>query len=470
MARAGLRAEIGLNLALLTVGVSVLDVGVFYLVTRQVLVDAAADLAEQSAEVIAGQLALAPEPDWRRVVDLHRRSGLSEVSLYAPSGELLHGDDAPTTSAVRAVFVTREARTEATSGLPRAVAPVGAPGRPVAAVAVAVAPRVVSIPTWTVVVAHAALSALLVAWMGLYLLRGRVIRPLAEMRKVARRIEGGDLDARVDEDLAEELSELAGALNRMTVALAESRARTADQLARLERANNELRATQEALIRSEKLASVGILAAGLAHELGNPLTAVRGYVEILAGGVEAELGRELLGRAQVEVERMHGLLRNLLDFARDEPPQSAPVDLGALLGEAAATVRHQPAFRSVEVRVGVEGHPLVYADPARLHQVLVNLLLNAAQAGATRVRLDVREGPPVELRVEDDGEGIEPTHLPRIFEPFWTTRGPGKGTGLGLAITQRIVEQAGGRIAVESAPGRGASFVLKWDPSAPKVD
>lgn len=470
MARAGLRAEIGLNLALLTVGVTVLDVGVFYVVTRQVLVDAATDLAEQSAEVIAGQLAVAPASDWRRVVDLHRRTGLAAITVYAPSGQVLHGHDSPATSAVRAAVVTREIQTEATEGLPRVVAPVGVPGRPVAAVAVSVAPRVVSNPTWTVIAAHAVLAAALVAWMGLYLLRGKVIRPLEEMQRAARRIAGGDLDARVDEDLAEELAELAGALNRMTAALAESRDRTADQLARLERANAELRAAQEALIRSEKLASVGLLAAGLAHELGNPLTAVRGYVEILRGGVDSELGAELVRRAQVEVERMHGLLRNLLDFARDEPAQAVEVDLPQLMQDALATVRHQPAFRGVALEVEAVGEPRVRADPARIHQVLVNLLLNAAQAGARRVRLRAGAGPPVTLAVEDDGEGIAPEHLPRIFEPFWTTRSPGRGTGLGLAIAQRIVEQSGGRIEVSSAPGRGSTFVLKWETVRPAVD
>lgn len=462
--RGGLWAEVGLNLAALTVAVLVLDVGVFFLVTRQVLQDAAVDLAERSAVVVAGQLAATPPADWRRVVEAHRRGGGADLTVYDADGEVIAGAARPGSRAVSAAFLTRELQVDPSTTPARVVAPVGAPGRPTAAVAVGAPVDVVSRPAWTVVVAHAVLSASLIAWMGLALLRRGVIRPLSEMQQAARRIEAGEFGVVLSEDHAEELAALARALNRMSVALAGYRTRTADQLARLEAANLELREAQEALVRSEKLASVGRLAAGLAHELGNPLTAVRGYTEILAEGVDPALQEELVRRARTEVERMHGLLRGLLDYAREEPPQIAPVDLGALVGEAAATVRHLPAFRGVTLEVAADGAPSIDGDAARLHQVLVNLLLNAAEAGAHTIRLRAAGGPggPV-VEVADDGEGIPPEHLPRIYEPFFTTRPPGRGTGLGLAIAQRIVDQHGGRIEVHSVPGRGTTFRLRWD-------
>jgi len=146
----------------------------------------------------------------------------------------------------------------------------------------------------------------------------------------------------------------------------------------------------------------------------------------------------------------------------------AEVTLREVMNEAVLTVRHQPSFRALRLEVESAEGLTVPADAARLHQVLVNLLLNAAEAGASRIRLWARrEGAGVVLACEDDGAGIAADVLPRIFDPFFTTRPPGAGTGLGLAIAQRLVEQLGGRIEVESRPGAGATFRLRWNPPPP---
>lgn len=459
--RPGLWAAIGLNLALLTIAVSVLDAGVFFLVTRRVLSDATADLAMTTAGLVSAELGAVGPDGWKRVVDAHRRAGTRELTLYSASGEVLAGANVPAPAEVRAVFFSRETIVGEEAGEVQVIAPVGTPGPPAAVLRVGVPESATASPAWLVIAAHAVFSAVLIALFGLGLFRGSLLRPIAQLREGTRRIAAGEIGLQVAEEGPAELAELALALNTMSTALVGYRERTAEQLARLEAANEELRRTQEALMRSEKLASVGRLAAGLAHEIGNPLTAVRGYVEILAlGGVEGS--DELVSRTQVEVERMHRILRGLLDFARQEEHEVVAIDPLDLLTEAVRTVQLQPAFRSIEMTIGVDGEPRLRGEPGKLHQVLVNLLLNAANAGSRSIRLSAfEEGGEVCVRCADDGEGIAPEHVPRLFEPFFTTRPPGAGTGLGLAVSHRVLEQHGGRIDVVSAPGKGAVFTLR---------
>jgi signal transduction histidine kinase len=459
--RPGLWVAIGLNLALLTLAVSVLDAGVFFLVTRRALSDAASELALGTADILTDELAAVGPDGWKKLIDARRRSGTRELTLYATSGEVLAGEPTAAGPDVRAAFFSRETTTGEVDGQVEVIAPVGAPGPPAAVLRVRLPLNATAAPAWTVIGAHAVFSAVLIVVFGLVSFRRSLLLPIEELRDGTRRIAAGELGLQVSEDAPAEIAELAEALNGMSTALAGYRARTAEQLARLEAANVELRRTQDALLRSEKLASVGRLAAGLAHELGNPLTAVRGYVELLAlGGVES--ADEIVGRCQREVERMHRILRSLLDFARQEAPEVVEVDVAGLLEEAVRTVQHQGPFRAIELDLAVEGAPRLAGEPDKLHQVLVNLLLNAAGARATRIRLGARvQGGEVCLTCADDGEGIPAENVGRLFEPFFTTRAPGEGTGLGLAVSLRILEQHGGRIDVSSVPGAGAVFTLR---------
>ncbi len=430
--RQSLWVEIGLTLALLTVLVSVLDAGVFWLATRYVLSEANADLAESAATVVAGELAATDRADWKRVVDTHRRGGLRQLTVYDPQGAILAGTVVEADPDVRIAIATRQPVVDARGGDVQVVVPVG---RSEAAVQVAIPSAQVARPAWGVVGAHALFSGAIIVVFGLYLFRQNVLGPIARMKDATQRIAGGEFGTTVPEDAATELAALAVALNRMSMTL---------------------KTSQDALVRSEKLASVGRLAAGLAHELGNPLTAVRGYVELLAGGgLPADTQKEFVERTGIEVERMHLLLRNLLDFARDEAREIEDVSVAELLEEATRTVRHQAAFRGVTIEIHATEGMSVKGETAKLHQVLVNLLLNAADADAKVIRL-IAGGSIIE--VNDDGAGIAPGDLPRLFEPFFTTRPPGMGTGLGLAIAHRVMEQHGGRLEVESAPGEGARF------------
>ncbi len=461
-ARASLWVEIALSLGLLTVGVAVLDAGVFHIATRYVLGEATADLAESAGAVLAGELGATDEEGWKRVVDGYRRAGIEAITVWSPEGERLAGaDQGEADAVVLRTVATRESSLVELDDTVRVVAPVGS-GRPRAVVELRYPRARVERPAWGVIVLHALFSAGIIGVFGYFLFRRNVVDPIRRIGEATQAIAGGKFGTPVPGDAPAELAELAEHLNLMSEALAAYRARTAEQLASLETANADLRRTQEALVRSEKLASVGRLAAGLAHELGNPLAAVRGYVEILASNPGHRDASDITRRAQVEVERMHRLLRNLLDFARADETEPGDVDVVQLIEEGANTVRHQVSFRGVELSLRVDPVPHVRGEVTKLHQVLVNLLLNAADAGARRIEMGARvDKNDVLLSVTDDGEGIAPEHLSRLFEPFFTTRPPGKGTGLGLAIAHRIVEQHGGRIEVQSERGRGSRFTLR---------
>jgi signal transduction histidine kinase len=320
----------------------------------------------------------------------------------------------------------------------------------------------------------AALTALAT---GAVLLFRSVARPVDRMLAAGDRLAGsgpGELPL-LGEAGGSALSRAALAFERMASALGEERARLADKVEELTRANRDLEAARESLVRSEKLATVGRLAAGVAHEVGNPLGAIEGYLELARSrlrdgrGGEAE---EYLRRAGDEVQRIDRTVRELLDFARPSPPALAPLDLSAALDASLRLARVQSRFRDVEVEVELpEGLPRVVADEHTLAQVLLNLLLNAGDAmeGRGRLRIEGRPGgagpdgaPRVLLAVADRGPGIDPADLPRLFDPFFTTKEPGQGTGLGLAICHRVMESFGGEITVVNRPEGGAVFTLAF--------
>ena len=274
----------------------------------------------------------------------------------------------------------------------------------------------------------------------------------------------------------------------------------------LARSFEELKQSQGLLVRQEKLASLGRLAAGVAHELNNPLSAVAGFAEALQRHVsegacvgDQRFGdcREYLGMIQGEVARAAAIVRRLLDFARQREPTFGPVDLAQVLREAVAFVERQARLANRRIHLEAVGDGArVQGDAQMLHQVFLNLLTNAldavegggditvtarrasagsrvelsrSQLGIDSARVDSSTDRPVDgsaewvdVIVSDTGVGIAPEHLGKMFDPFFTTKEVGKGTGLGLAICQSIVEQHGGSIRIGSAGvGRGAEVVVR---------
>jgi signal transduction histidine kinase len=261
------------------------------------------------------------------------------------------------------------------------------------------------------------------------------------------------------------------AFNEMAAQLRDERQALEDRVRELERTTGELHEAHDQLFRSERLASVGRLAAGVAHEIGNPLAAILGLVELVrGGGLAQEEQDEFLRRVEKETERIQKIIRDLLDFARQEretETEEASADLGEVVEDAVRLVAPQKDLRRVDIERRLDDEvPRVRGSADRLTQVVLNLLLNAADAiegdGAIRVEVRTIDGAPtkVELVVADSGPGIAPEVLGELFEPFVTTKPTGEGTGLGLAVCHAIVERLGGTIRAENAPEGGARFVV----------
>ncbi len=225
----------------------------------------------------------------------------------------------------------------------------------------------------------------------------------------------------------------------------------------------------EQLLRSDRLATVGELAAGLAHELRNPLAGISGALHVLGGQLaEGDERRAVLADLHAQIARMNKTLNDLLQHARPVKPQRIAVEINALLEQS---LRFLPRGE-VEIVRRLDGSlPCVHVDPGLLHQALLNILVNARQAMprggrlTVETRLSPTDGRWVEIRVTDTGTGIPAEHLPRIFQPFFTTKA--QGTGLGLAIAARVIEEHGGRIMVESAVGHGAMFGITLPATPP---
>lgn len=239
-------------------------------------------------------------------------------------------------------------------------------------------------------------------------------------------------------------------------------------LGRLRRNEQQLLRLGRHLALSEKLASVGTLAAGVSHEINNPIGVITNKVQILRYRLrDGDAPHQLLGELDTidkHARRVAQITAGLLQFSRETPFELRPLDVPQLLREAADLVR--VPFRAAQVELRCDAKPLpedvvVSGSANHLLQVLINILLNAKDASApgATVELDhVLEGEELQLRIRDHGSGIAPEHLPKIFDPFFTTKDVDKGTGLGLAISHGIVERHHGRIEVETEPGRGTTF------------
>jgi len=234
----------------------------------------------------------------------------------------------------------------------------------------------------------------------------------------------------------------------------------------------ELRTLEATMRRAERMASVGQLAAGVAHEIRNPLASISGSIELLARGPQvSDDDKALMAIVVREIDRLNSLITELLDFANPHPHDLVELDLAVLVRETVQVLRQDRGVGGAVLEADVPDRPVtVTADPARIRQVVWNLARNAAEAvspGHGRVVLSVRPGgDTVTLVVEDDGPGIPPEHADRIFDPFFTTKQ--QGTGLGLATSLAIVEEHGGSLVVDSQPGRTRITVtLPRDPPAP---
>ncbi len=313
------------------------------------------------------------------------------------------------------------------------------------------------------------LALLVIAYFALTRL---IVRPLDALARAAERVAGGARHLAQPKTSVRELQDLGASFGIMTERLLEEEDKLRAKIDEVERATRRLEEAQDRLVRSERLASVGRLAAGLAHEIGNPIAALIGLEDlVLAGGLSPEEERDFLMRMRKETERINGILRDLLQFARPAaqplsgeaaPP---PGDVDTAVRDTAALVAPQRSLKEVSLQLDIApGLPLVALGHEQLMQVTLNLVLNAADAVGAGGNIRVSAAPSalgVRLSVADDGPGVDARVRAQLFEPFVTTKDIGKGTGLGLAVCRGLVEAAGGHIHLDLEYQPGARFVVE---------
>lgn len=335
---------------------------------------------------------------------------------------------------------------------------------------------VASRPVVKLIGLYMGLVALALLVFSYFALTRMIVRPLDRLTRAAERVAGGARRLELPDRSPRELTELGESLHNMTETLLTKEQRLREHVDELERKGNELRAAQQTLIRTERLASVGRLSAGLAHEIGNPLAALIGMQDLLIDGdLPAVEGRDFLQRMRRETERIHGILGDLLQFARPSAGATGAAAEGYVpdaVSDTLALLTPQKELRELTLVTRLAPSlPRVGISREQLVQVLLNLLLNAADAcgdGATiTVRATATDGECVVVEVEDDGPGVAGDMRARLFEPFVTSKGVGQGTGLGLAVCRGLVESVGGSITLDETYVGGARFVVTL-PVAPR--
>ena len=322
------------------------------------------------------------------------------------------------------------------------------------------------------------LAMIAIAFLSWLFILRVVERPLKELQAGTHKLSAGDLGYQIDLQSKDEIGDLADSFNSMSLQLRganEQLVSWANNLQeRVDEKTSELRRIHNQVLHSETMASVGKMAAVVAHEINNPLSGILTYSKLIKKWVDngqvanekKQEAEECLDLITSESRRCGELVKNLLNFSRQSPMNAQSTDVNRIIAQCLLLVRHNLENANVEVHpVLAEALPQLQCDPSQIEQVLLALIVNAADAMPKGGNLWVEsrltdEGDHVALIVRDDGSGIPPELLPKIFEPFVTTKDLNHGTGLGLAVSQGIVERHGGKISIESEVGRGTTVTI----------
>jgi C4-dicarboxylate-specific signal transduction histidine kinase len=453
----------------LTLAVLTFNAGVFWIVLEQGAVKRQSDLAWSLGSAIQAQLGAAVRSgaDQSTLAEAVEAVGKSRLELerlvlldpqLQPVTIVSGEPPGPNDDGVRAARFGKETHLEINGSVldqrvVRVTLPIVGTGRVAAVLQLGMVLQTPEVPggAFGFALMYVLACGLVIALFGWAQLRSSFVAPIQRLRLGTARIAEGDIGYQLDREETEELDALVASLNSMSAGL---------------------KSAQDALIRSERLAGVGRMAAGLAHEIGNPLAAVMAAVDVLQveGAIKGEKRSDMLRNAREELDRIHQIIQALLGSARagDDVPVAVRVD--EAVAKAVATVRHQPDFQAIDIDARITpGLHTVWIAKDRLHQVLLNILRNASDAPkVTQIRLivDGHTDGGITIRCEDNGTGFDPVALERAFEPFFTTKDVGKGTGLGLSTCMAMISQAGGTIEVSNLPEFGACVQIRL-PSSP---
>jgi len=303
----------------------------------------------------------------------------------------------------------------------------------------------------------------------LYFSTTRITNPLHKMVVATQKISAGDLTHKVEVSSKDEIGYLADSFNQMTADLEAANEKLIEWGKTLEKKveerTKELTEMQAHLIQSEKLASIGKLAAGIAHEINNPLGGVLIYSHLLLEDTDENSPYyENLKKIVKETSRCKEIVKGLLEFARPKEPEMSLVNINEIVEGSLSIMEGQALFQNIKIKKSfVSNLPKIVADSAQLQQVFVNIILNAAEAmdgnGILTISTSLNgDGTFIEIKFSDTGHGIKEEDQKRLFEPFFTTKEVGKGTGLGLAISYSIIQKHQGTIEVKSEVGKGSTF------------
>lgn len=288
-----------------------------------------------------------------------------------------------------------------------------------------------------------------------YFLARRISIPIGELASASKEIAGGNLDAEVQITSSDELGDLAETFNAMALALKQR--------------DKQLKEfTTSKIMKSERLALIGQIAANVAHELNNPLQGIVTYSHLLLEKMPNENSVSAsLNKIIIQANRCRDIIRGLLDFSRQRKPDKTICAINSVIEECVALVENQALFHNIEITKNFgEDLPMVAVDPSQMQQVFMNMIINAAEAmeESGQLNLETRYDPVernYEIEITDTGQGIPDENLDKLFDPFFTTKDVGHGTGLGLAISYGIIKEHKGSISVESIVEKGTTFLIR---------
>ncbi len=313
------------------------------------------------------------------------------------------------------------------------------------------------------------LNFFIVTMITWFILDRYTIMPLRRFEQAVEGVSSGDYPGMKELPAAAELRQIVRAFNTMTAAI-----QTKEQ--RLKNTIQELKETQSLVVQREKLATIGSLASGISHEIGNPLSAIISMLETVKAdrisrqdaGKAPDPAADMVVRSLDEAYRIDALIKQLLLYVRQKPAVPSSMPVKALYDDVMASISHSRKMQGIEVMADIPPELTWTTDYEKLRQVLLNLITNAVDAlhGQGRLTVTASTGRrQLVIEVSDTGEGIDTRNLDRIFEPFFTTKGAGKGTGLGLAIVKNIIRELNGDIAVSSSAKAGTTFTIRIPPA-----